>query len=729
MSETLNNRIRKLRKEKGFTQLQLAEMLNITDKAVSKWELGEGNPDIGLLPKISQIFGVTVDYLLTGNMTNNIVLLEDMDNTKRAIYLVQKDDLENFIKFEYNMINPLLNPYENLLKQNMKLTPLQEQIREEIYKVEAVNIFQYLLDDLISNKKYSQYLNRINGPKIAAALVYNDLDNFIKMCAITNRVDGLEFISIVRLAIGEKSKQQSLHTYHIDPTQTYLIQESILRLFFEDARVSNETIDYISKLHFYEKQPGVRAKAYYFLNDYLLYLMYHYKKDNLLRNAYSDLVNYLDNAIEIYPNVVDNYNGRNRTVFKHKLGNQKTYYSLGNCSTGNTRDQDVTHIIEPIKKALDEAIENLDIEWIELFNDYNRKISECFSKSQIYLDEKKVEMLRMKANPNVADEEVLVYKFTKSSLLDVKGLLSSIVTDPNDVKSLRANLIQAKDLYINFITQSYIHYCEMIEDLISEKDYKRIFEFSVDNDLAELMDALVNRKHESIMQVARKLFYLDSATKNSSLNASRIRRSNNPTDELINILLRSNPSHRKNEKYIDLLKNQYNCSDIDMSETDTFKIACSKVKKEIYNNFVSDIDLKIEKITGEKKAKLEYEKVCEEITENYLYTLINDDKLETAVIKICVKLEAKLKYIYKYEGEFKVMLDSYIHNNLKLENLWDDEDNNYYASKQNDANKEEITKLLNRLRMVRNSIVHSTSQQEMLTKQELEQIVKVIEKI
>ena len=124
MSETLNNRIRKLRKEKGFTQLQLAEMLNITDKAVSKWEIGEGNPDIGLLPKISQIFGVTVDYLLTGNMTNNIVLLEDMDNTKRAIYLVQKDDLGNFIKFEYNMINPLLNPYENLLKQNIKLTSL-----------------------------------------------------------------------------------------------------------------------------------------------------------------------------------------------------------------------------------------------------------------------------------------------------------------------------------------------------------------------------------------------------------------------------------------------------------------------------------------------------------------------------------------------------------------------------------------------------------------------------
>ena len=41
--ETLNDRIKNLRKEKGWTQLQLAEKLNVTDKAVSKWEVGEAN--------------------------------------------------------------------------------------------------------------------------------------------------------------------------------------------------------------------------------------------------------------------------------------------------------------------------------------------------------------------------------------------------------------------------------------------------------------------------------------------------------------------------------------------------------------------------------------------------------------------------------------------------------------------------------------------------------------
>lgn len=64
--KTLGERVRELRKKNGLTQLQLAEKLKITDKAVSKWEAGEGNPDISLLTIIASIFNCTIDYLLTG---------------------------------------------------------------------------------------------------------------------------------------------------------------------------------------------------------------------------------------------------------------------------------------------------------------------------------------------------------------------------------------------------------------------------------------------------------------------------------------------------------------------------------------------------------------------------------------------------------------------------------------------------------------------------------------
>lgn len=56
-----------LRKKSGLTQQALAKELNVSDKAVSKWETGIGYPEITLLPKIAGVFGVSVDYLMTGD--------------------------------------------------------------------------------------------------------------------------------------------------------------------------------------------------------------------------------------------------------------------------------------------------------------------------------------------------------------------------------------------------------------------------------------------------------------------------------------------------------------------------------------------------------------------------------------------------------------------------------------------------------------------------------------
>ena len=56
--------IAELRKNNNMTQLELAERLNYSDKAVSKWERGESVPDVAVLKNIADIFLVTVDYLL-----------------------------------------------------------------------------------------------------------------------------------------------------------------------------------------------------------------------------------------------------------------------------------------------------------------------------------------------------------------------------------------------------------------------------------------------------------------------------------------------------------------------------------------------------------------------------------------------------------------------------------------------------------------------------------------
>ena len=62
--QTLGMMISSLRKEKGMTQLQLAEIMGVTDKAVSKWERDLSFPDVNSIPKLAETFGVTVDELM-----------------------------------------------------------------------------------------------------------------------------------------------------------------------------------------------------------------------------------------------------------------------------------------------------------------------------------------------------------------------------------------------------------------------------------------------------------------------------------------------------------------------------------------------------------------------------------------------------------------------------------------------------------------------------------------
>ena len=66
MDMTIGKRIGLLRRQKGLTQEELANHMGVSPQAVSKWENDQTCPDISALPKLAQLFGVTVDELLSG---------------------------------------------------------------------------------------------------------------------------------------------------------------------------------------------------------------------------------------------------------------------------------------------------------------------------------------------------------------------------------------------------------------------------------------------------------------------------------------------------------------------------------------------------------------------------------------------------------------------------------------------------------------------------------------
>lgn len=75
--------IAECRKNQNLTQMQLAEKLNVTDKAVSKWERGVSMPDASIMIELCEIIGINVNELLCGEKNN----MEDNDKKIKTYYL------------------------------------------------------------------------------------------------------------------------------------------------------------------------------------------------------------------------------------------------------------------------------------------------------------------------------------------------------------------------------------------------------------------------------------------------------------------------------------------------------------------------------------------------------------------------------------------------------------------------------------------------------------------
>ena len=97
MSETMGQIIRRLRKERNLTQEELAQQLNVTFQAISRWENGTGMPDISQIVPLARVFGVSTDVLF------------GIDNIDTVV------DKEKIMS-EYDRINGPLESYEFMMK-------------------------------------------------------------------------------------------------------------------------------------------------------------------------------------------------------------------------------------------------------------------------------------------------------------------------------------------------------------------------------------------------------------------------------------------------------------------------------------------------------------------------------------------------------------------------------------------------------------------------------------
>lgn len=90
MNETIGSRIAKYRKQQGLTQEELANAMGVSSQAVSKWENDLSCPDIGSLPKLAKLLGVTTDAILSGKQDEVILVPpEQRKNPDQLVFRIK----------------------------------------------------------------------------------------------------------------------------------------------------------------------------------------------------------------------------------------------------------------------------------------------------------------------------------------------------------------------------------------------------------------------------------------------------------------------------------------------------------------------------------------------------------------------------------------------------------------------------------------------------------------
>ena len=161
--------ISRLRKERDMPQSRLADMLNVTRQAVSKWERGEGFPDISILCEIAGVFGVSVDALINAG---------EASGNEAAILtsVTQNQEISKEVFEDKNVIQDIINiaPY---LKVST-LSAIAEQLAKHNIDIsKIIELSEFMNDESIVKLFENSSLDRLDDKLLERLMPFLDKDS------------------------------------------------------------------------------------------------------------------------------------------------------------------------------------------------------------------------------------------------------------------------------------------------------------------------------------------------------------------------------------------------------------------------------------------------------------------------------------------------------------------------------------------------------------------------
>ena len=209
---TFNEKLKELRKKKGLTQEELASELNVSRQAITKWETGEGAPDIDNLRNIALFFHVSVDYLIDNKAEQIIDLKHKFDLVE--IFLFIFGICLGFVakSFEFGFIMCLLLPGITICIENIVLSKKYEKENDtlSLKELQEKNLPTDLFGRILNTNKEAK------GKRIKQYLTNATLDiSVIELFTIIGTIFGEDELSTVGLNLVNNGTMNSILNFII----------------------------------------------------------------------------------------------------------------------------------------------------------------------------------------------------------------------------------------------------------------------------------------------------------------------------------------------------------------------------------------------------------------------------------------------------------------------------------------------------------------------------------
>lgn len=456
---SIGKTIATLRKAKGWTQVELAEKLNVSDKAVSKWESEAGLPEISQLPAMATLFGVTIDYLMTGKTPEKEIV-----TISKAELCAKTDDVS--------------------LAEEVKDLPNDENnknIVDYILQYQSLNVFKKLCEI------DSSFINRFKMlDAMRLAVVSNSLSILVGKVFSIDRYYKFTFENEDEIKSLLPVEDKEYFRNYRDQC-ICLIPRDFFTLLVTDKRINETTLNALLS-----NQNG-RKCVWYHAFPYLIDEAYKNGNDKLLLKLLD--ISRKNNAIayETINPIYDNYDSSYNYVLN--------YFFIAPKYRNNGHG--LVRVLESTIKA---ALEKGDFDMVQEFNNINvdvenfvttkfERVHESMTKSKCYVanfDE--IRVAKLKLDKSVSRTDLEIQSAIHNGIVDIKEL-----KEIADFKAVKKAL-----------NDYPVHPFELAYRMYQQQKWRKLFEFSVDYDINRLSDAILYQNKEDIEENILEIWTKDN---------------------------------------------------------------------------------------------------------------------------------------------------------------------------------------------------------------------------